>query len=47
MNSHVHSAALTGLIILAWMIVWGFLLKGFAAHHASNPAAQGLVPVLA
>jgi hypothetical protein len=31
-----------GLVILAWLIVWHFILRAFAAKHADSPAAQGL-----
>jgi hypothetical protein len=31
-----------GIYILAWLIVINFLLRGVLAHHANNPAAQGL-----
>jgi len=31
-----------GAIVLAWTIVWNFLLKGVTAHHADKPWAQGL-----
>lgn len=35
-----------GVYILAWMIVINFLLRGFLAHHANNPAAAGLAPLI-
>lgn len=31
-----------GAIILAWSIVWNFLLKGVTAQHAESAWAQGL-----
>lgn len=31
-----------GAIILAWVIVWNFLIKGVTALHADSPAMQGL-----
>lgn len=34
-----------GAIILAWTILWNFLIKGFCAQHAGSPAADGLVAV--
>ena len=34
-----------GAIILAWTIVWNFLVKGFAAQHPDSPAVQGLAAV--
>jgi len=34
-----------GAIILAWTIVWSFLLKGVTARHADQPAAQGFAAV--
>ena len=42
MESHLHAGIMTGLIILAWMILWHFLLRGTLAHHADSPVAQGL-----
>jgi hypothetical protein len=35
-----------GAIILAWMIVWNFVLKGFSGIHAGAPAADGLAAIL-
>lgn len=34
-----------GAIILAWVIVWNFLLKGVTARHADSAWAQGLSAV--
>lgn len=34
-----------GAIILAWVIVWSFLVKGITARHADAPWAQGLAAV--
>jgi hypothetical protein len=31
-----------GLVILAWMVLWHFLLRGVTAQHANSPAMQGL-----
>lgn len=31
-----------GAIILAWVILWNFLIKGVTAHHANAAWAQGL-----
>jgi hypothetical protein len=31
-----------GAIILAWVIVWNFLIKGVTARHANSAWAQGL-----
>ena len=42
MHGHHHSGALMGLTILAWLIVWHFLLRGVTAKHADSPAMQGL-----
>jgi len=42
MTGHVHSACLSGLIILAWMIVWHFLIRGVSGNHANSGWAQGL-----
>jgi hypothetical protein len=35
-----------GLIILGWMIVWTFVIKGWAARHANHPAAQGIAGLM-
>jgi len=35
-----------GIYFLAWMIVLNFLIRGFLAHHADNPAAAGLAPLV-
>lgn len=34
-----------GGIVLAWMVFWSFLVKGFTAQHPDNAAAQGLAAV--
>ena len=34
-----------GAIILAWMIFWNFVIKGFTAQHPDSPAIQGLAAV--
>jgi hypothetical protein len=31
-----------GAIVLAWMLIWNFMIKGVTAHHADQPWAQGL-----
>lgn len=31
-----------GAIILAWMILWNYLIRGWTAIHSNNVAAQGL-----
>jgi len=31
---------------MAWLIVINFLMRGFLAHHANNPAAAGLAPLI-
>jgi hypothetical protein len=35
-----------GIYIMAWLIIINFLMRGFLAHHASNPAAAGLAPLI-
>lgn len=35
-----------GVYILAWIIIWNFLIRGVTAHHANNPAAQGLAVLI-
>ena len=35
-----------GVYILAWLVIINFLLRAFLAHHASNPAAAGLAPLI-
>lgn len=37
-----HDVLGTGLYILAWIVIWNFLFRSFLAHHADQPAAQGL-----
>lgn len=34
-----------GAIILAWTIIWNFLIKGFTGAYSDSPAAQGLAAV--
>lgn len=34
------------LAVLAAMLFWGFLVRGYAAHHADNAAVQGLAGLL-
>lgn len=35
-----------GAIVLAWSIIWNFVIKGFTGRHADNPAAQGMAAIL-
>jgi hypothetical protein len=35
-----------GVYILAWLIIINFLFRGFLSHHANNPAAAGLSPLI-
>jgi hypothetical protein len=35
-----------GVYILAWLIIINFLFRGFLSHHADNPAAAGLAPLI-
>jgi len=35
-----------GAIILAWMIFWNFVIKGFTGLHGGSPAADGLAAIL-
>lgn len=35
-----------GVYILAWIIIINFLFRGFLPHHADNPAAAGLAPLI-
>lgn len=35
-----------GAIILAWMIFWNFVIKGFTGLHGGTPAADGLAAIL-
>lgn len=35
-----------GVYILAWLVIINFLLRGFLANHANNPAAAGLAPLI-
>ena len=34
-----------GALILAWVIVWNFVIKGFTGLHRDNAAASGLAAV--
>lgn len=34
-----------GAIILAWSILWSFLIRGWSANHSNSVAAQGLATV--
>lgn len=34
-----------GAIILAWTIVWNFIIKGFTGNHTDNAAATGLASI--
>jgi hypothetical protein len=31
------------IAVLAALIFWGFILRGWAVHHADNPAVKGLM----
>lgn len=31
-----------GGIVLAWMIFWNFLIRGFTANHSNSVPVQGL-----
>lgn len=35
-----------GAIILAWLIVWNFTIKGFTGLHRGNAAADGLAAIV-
>lgn len=35
-----------GGIVLAWMVFWNYLIKGFTANHSDSTAAQGLAAIL-
>lgn len=35
-----------GIYILAWLVIINFTLRAFLAHHANNPAAAGLAPLI-
>lgn len=34
-----------GAIILAWTIVWSFLIKGWTGAHPDSPITQGLAAI--
>lgn len=34
-----------GAIVLAWTILWNFVIKAFTAEHPDSPAVQGLAAV--
>lgn len=35
-----------GLYFACWMVIINFLFRAWLAHHANNPAAQGLAPLI-
>lgn len=35
-----------GAIILAWMILWQYLIRSWTANHANSTAAQGLATII-
>jgi hypothetical protein len=35
-----------GAIILAWIIVWNFVLRAFTAEHSGSPIVDGLSAIL-
>lgn len=37
---------LFALAVIAVNVIFNFLFRGFAAHHADNPAVQGLAAVV-
>lgn len=34
-----------GGIVLAWVIVWNYLIGAFTSHHSNSPASQGIAAV--
>ena len=32
----------TGLFVLAWVILWGYLLRSWVARNPDSPVARGL-----
>lgn len=46
MHGHVHDGGLSLLIFAAMLIVVNYTVRGFLAHHADSPAAQGLANVI-
>ncbi len=34
-----------GGLVLAWVIFWNYILRGFCAAHTGSPAIQGLAAV--
>ena len=34
-----------GGLVLAWVIFWNYILRGFTAAHTGSPAIQGLAAV--
>lgn len=35
-----------GAIILAWNILWSYLIRSWTANHSNNVAAEGLASVM-
>lgn len=34
-----------GAIVLAWLIIWSFLIKGVTGNQAGSPAADGMAAI--
>lgn len=46
LRGHVHVGGLSILIFASMLIVINYTVRGFLAHHANSPAAQGLANVI-
>lgn len=44
--AHIKIVFMFLMAVLAAMAFWGFVFRGFAAHHADNPAVQGAAVIL-
>jgi len=46
MENRFAEFGVTGLVILAWLIIWKFALGAITRHNADSALAQGLANVV-
>jgi hypothetical protein len=42
MENRLAEFGVTGFVILAWLLLWSFVLRTIQRHNADKPFAQGL-----